>query len=125
MPLPAHLAALWNRALSGDNKIDIKRLLEGHSRLAELPARSPENNLISEQRKKADAFLRSVSQQVLNILRISSYNWIRPVDEQVQLQVWQYAAEVPHNPNAGNWQFPALDVFKHRETPTGSFTTRT
>ena len=92
--LPKELAALWGRALTGDQKIDIRRLLENHPKLSGIPSRAPDNNLLPDYRKKQDNFLKVVTQNLLNSLRILSYNWIRPVNSQVQLQLWQYLAEL-------------------------------
>ena len=68
--LPKELQVLWNRALEGEGKIDIRRLLEQHPRFAQLPAKAPDNNLLAEYRKKGDGFLKVVSQRLLNSLRL-------------------------------------------------------
>ena len=92
--LPKELRALWDRAHSGDQRIDVRKLLEEHPRFEGIPNKAAENNLLPEFRKKQDAFLKAVSQQVLNVLRLLGYNWVRPVDSQVQLHLWQYIAEL-------------------------------
>ena len=92
--LPKELLALWQRAQSGEQRIEIRKLLEAFPRLAHIPARAAENNLLPDYRKKQDAFLKQVSQNVLNALRLMSYQWLRPVDQAVQLQLWQYLAEL-------------------------------
>ena len=68
-PLAPHLQALWQRSSSADWRIDIKRVLESHTKLLELPSKAPDNNLVPDYKKKADTFLRSISQCLLNLLR--------------------------------------------------------
>ena len=92
--LPRELQVLWARAQAGEGKIDIRKLLEAHPRFSGLPSRSPENNLCPEYRKKTDNFLKAVSQQLLNVVRLLAYNWVHPVVPEVQLQVWQYVGEL-------------------------------
>jgi hypothetical protein len=88
-PIPKELQALWSRASKGEHRILIKELLETHPRLDALPTRAPENNLLPEHRKKVDSTLKAFSQQVLNVLRIWSYRWLRPPNQQTDLQTWQ------------------------------------
>ena len=93
-PMPRELMALWQRASGQEHKIAVKDLLEAHPRIAGLPARAPENNLVGEHKRKQDASLKALSQQVLNVLRITAYRWIRPSDPTVELQTWQHLAEL-------------------------------
>jgi hypothetical protein len=92
-PLPKELAALWARAQASENRIYMRKLWEGHARLTEVPARATDNNLLPEERKKAEAVLKGTGQQLLNVLRVTAYNWLRPFDEATQLRVWQYVTE--------------------------------
>ena len=93
-PLPRELLELWQRASSGTQRIEVRKLLELHPRLAQVPARAQENNLCPEHRKKADQFLKSVSQHLLNALRLMTYRWLRDPNPQLELQIWQYLAEL-------------------------------
>jgi hypothetical protein len=92
--LPRELMALWTRAQQGDQKIEIRKLLEAHPPLQHIPPRAPENNLCPEWRKKPDSFLKSVDQQLLNVIRLLAYQWIRPANTTAALQVWQYLCEL-------------------------------
>ena len=95
--LPSMLTALWTRASDPSKKVPIKNLLEAYSPLEGLPQRPPDNNLLPEYRKKQDTHLRVLSQQLLNVLRIWSHKFRGQMDTAVELQLWQYVAEVYHH----------------------------
>ena len=94
VPAPRELMALWNRAKLGDNKISIKDLLEGFAPLEGLPNRPPENNLLPPWKKTQDSTFKVLSQQLLHILRIWAYRYEKKASVAVDLQLWQYTAEV-------------------------------
>jgi len=93
-PLPRELQELWQRAATGTQRIEVKKLLETHPRLQGIPSRAQENQLCPEHRKKADQFLRTVSQQLLNAVRLMTYRWVAGPDPQLQLQIFQHLAEM-------------------------------
>ena len=94
--MPRELLALWNRATSGDKRVDIKKLLETVPRYCGIPSRPPENNLHQlGHRQKADRFLRTVQQSLLHLIRIHAAQLVKP-QQDVGLQAFQYLAEQYH-----------------------------
>eukprot|EP00667_Euglena_gracilis_P011756 EG_transcript_12027 len=96
---PKELTELWSRAQRNEHRIDVRPLFEVLAPLAGIPARAPENQLIPAHRKKQDQFLRSVSQNVLQVVRLLGHNWVPQTTEviprgQVNLQIFQLLGEV-------------------------------
>ena len=86
--LPKELLELWGRASFGTQRVEVRRLLESRARVKGIPAQAQENQLVVEYKKKADTFLKIAQQQVLNILRVGSYRWIKGLDPGVELQLY-------------------------------------
>ena len=79
-PLPKPLAALWLRASDTEQRVAMRPLLEAYGRIAGLPGKPPDNNLLPQHKKRQDTTLRVLSQQVLNVLRILTRRWLKPAD---------------------------------------------
>jgi hypothetical protein len=96
LPLPKVLAALWSRAGEPEHKISMKSLLEEFPKLAGLPTRPADNNLLPDHKKKYDQTYKVLAQHVLHLLRVWAYKWAKPelVNQNAELQLWQYAAEL-------------------------------
>ena len=96
IPLPKELLQLWQRAEKGEHRIDVRRLLSEHAKLAGVPARAPENNLQQWAKTRHDKFLKVVSQSLLNIVRVLGNSYARPTQKtpQVNLQIWQHLCEL-------------------------------
>ena len=69
VPLPADLLVLWNRAKTGQKKLDLKNFLDQLPVWAEVPARAAENNHRQDGKNVRDKTYKYWSQLILHLLR--------------------------------------------------------
>ena len=70
--LAPELKVMWNPAVTGDRRIDLKALLEEVPVFATLPRRAPANNYRVHGAYKNDKTLRAWQQTILQILRVQA-----------------------------------------------------
>ena len=119
--LPRELLELWQRAATGKNRIDVRKLLETRPRVQGIPARAPDNQLVQEFKKKQDTFLKTVSQQLLNLVRLTSYRWIRGTDRTLELQLFQLMAELHFKICQERRELAVPGIKKREEATDGLF----
>ena len=119
--LPKELLELWHRAATGKQRIEMRKLLEQRPRLTGIPSRAPDNQLVPEFKKKADTFLKTVSQSVLNMLRLSSYRWITGPDPTLELQLFQLLAELHFKVSQERRELAVPGIKRREESTEGLF----
>ena len=67
--LPPDLLTLWQRALTGTRKVDLKAFLDGLPIWKEVPTRAPENNHRGDGKGSRDKLYRYWSQMLLHLIR--------------------------------------------------------
>ena len=119
--LPRELQELWQRASAGTHRIEVRKLLEAHPRLQGIASRAPENQLVQEHKKKTDSFLKTLSQQVLNMVRLTSYRWVRGPNPALELQLYQLMAELRFKINQERRELAVPGIKRREETSEGLF----
>ena len=89
--LPRELQELWRRAQKGEKSIDMQDILKGLPAWDGMPSRAPQNNLAGDHPQ--DRRLKGISEQVLHLLHAQAHT-LDHSDRQLQLQCWQWAAQL-------------------------------
>ena len=105
--LPHDLKTLWDRAVTGTKRLDLRAVLEQVPRWSEIPQKPKQNNYRGDGHSKVDKLLKVAQQQVLHAARIQAaiyclLNSEQPEDgqldfaKQLQLQLFQYLGDAFH-----------------------------
>jgi hypothetical protein len=120
-PLPRELQELWQRAATGTQRIEVRRLLEQYPRLQGIPSRAAENQLIPEFKKRQDSFLKAADQHLLNGLRLMAHRFLASPATPLELQLFQYLGELHFKFNQERRELAVPGIRKSGEVVEGLF----